>query len=76
MPVDASTARTINRLVVDTDTAFDDLRRGYESLVPTIDFAEVCVIVLGGLAGIQHSGQLHMQVNRGGVVRPLARVHE
>ena len=41
MLVDASTAHTVNRLVVDTDTAFDDLRHSYESPVSTIDFAEL-----------------------------------
>lgn len=48
MPVDASTAHTVNRLVVDTDTAFDDLRHSYESLVPTIDFAELTALVNAG----------------------------
>jgi hypothetical protein len=52
-------------------TEFSDLAQRYID-APTY----VWVIVLGGLAGNHHSGQLHMQVNRGGVVRPLARVHE
>jgi hypothetical protein len=152
MHVGASPTHTVNRLLIDTDAAFDDVRRRYESLVATIDFAELTALVNAGdlsevnqytaehaphtfvnfwtfdptpmmqlfghrtramtymmgnnvivermvrhdpgvmrcvcladprvgdrarrRAGILHSGQLHMQVNRGGVVRPLARVHE
>ena len=48
MPLDASTAHTVNRLVVDTDTAFYDVRHSYESLVPTIDFAELTALVKAG----------------------------
>ena len=52
MRVDTTTAHavahTVNRLVIDTDTAFDDLRHNYESLVPTIDFAELTALVIAG----------------------------
>ena len=41
-------AHTVNRLVIDSDTSFDDLRQSYESLVPTIDFAELTVLVIAG----------------------------
>lgn len=44
----------VNRLVIDTEDAFDDVRRRYESLVPAIDFAELVeVIETGDLARLQ-----------------------
>ena len=44
----------VNRLVVDTDDTFDDLRRRFESLVPTIDFAELTAqIESGDVARVQ-----------------------
>lgn len=44
----------VNRLVIDTDDSFDDVRRRYESLVPAIDFAELVeVIATGDLARVQ-----------------------
>jgi Domain of unknown function DUF302 len=52
MPVDTRTAHTVahtvNRLVIDTDTAFDDVLERYESLVPTVDFAKLTRLVLSG----------------------------
>ena len=41
-------AHTVNRLLIDTDAAFDDVRRRYESLVSTIDFAELIALVNAG----------------------------
>ena len=50
MSVDTDTthtvAHTVNRLVIDTDTAFDDVLECYESLVPTVDFAKLTRLVL------------------------------
>jgi len=47
-------AHVVNRLVIDTGNTFDDVRQRYESLVPTIDFAElVAVIQTGDLARLQ-----------------------
>jgi uncharacterized protein (DUF302 family) len=44
----------VNRLVIDTKDSFDDVRQRYESLVPTIDFAELFeVIQTGDLARVQ-----------------------
>ncbi|MDX3229568.1 DUF302 domain-containing protein [Streptomyces sp. ME19-01-6] len=44
----------VNRLVIDTQDSFDDVRRRYESLVPAIDFAELAeVIATGDLARVQ-----------------------
>lgn len=44
----------VNRLVIDTDDSFDDVRRRYESLVPAIDFAELSeVVATGDLAALQ-----------------------
>lgn len=44
----------VNRFVVDTDDSFDGLRRRFETLVPTIDFAELTeVIESGDLAAVQ-----------------------
>jgi uncharacterized protein (DUF302 family) len=44
----------VNRLVIDTEDSFDDVRRRYESLVPAIDFAELVeVIETGDLARVQ-----------------------
>lgn len=49
-----TTAHLVNRFDVDTDDTFDDLRARYESLVPTIDFAELtAVIESGDLARVQ-----------------------
>jgi Domain of unknown function DUF302 len=41
-------AHQVNRLVVDTDATFDELRWRYESLVPTIDFAEITDVIQAG----------------------------
>ena len=47
-------AHVVNRLIIDTGQTFDDVRQRYESLVPTIDFAElVAVIQTGDLARLQ-----------------------
>jgi hypothetical protein len=44
----------VNRLVIDTEDTFDDIRQRYEALVPTIDFAELAeVIGTGDLARVQ-----------------------
>jgi Domain of unknown function DUF302 len=44
----------VNRLVIDTEETFDEVRQRYESLVPTIDFAELVeVIGTGDLARVQ-----------------------
>jgi len=44
----------VNRLVIDSEKTFDDMRQRYESLVPTIDFAELAeVIATGDLARLQ-----------------------
>ncbi|GHH29654.1 DUF302 domain-containing protein [Streptomyces lanatus] len=44
----------VNRLVIDTEDSFYDVRRRYESLVPAIDFAELVeVIATGDLARVQ-----------------------
>ena len=44
----------VNRFVIHTDDTFDDLRQRFESLVPTIDFAELTeVIESGELARVQ-----------------------
>lgn len=44
----------VNRLVIDTHDTFDDVRQRYESLVPTIDFAELVeVIETGDLTRVQ-----------------------
>ncbi len=38
----------VNRLVIDTDDPFDDVRQRYESLVPTIDFGELTDLIEAG----------------------------
>jgi hypothetical protein len=38
----------VNRFVIDTDNTFDELRQRYESLVPTIDFAELADFIEEG----------------------------
>lgn len=44
----------VNRLVIDTGVTFDDLRRRFEYLVPTIDFAELTdIIEAGDLSRVQ-----------------------
>jgi hypothetical protein len=44
----------VNRFVIDTADTFDDVRRTFESLVPTIDFAELTrVIETGDLSRVQ-----------------------
>jgi hypothetical protein len=44
----------VNRFVIDTDDPFDDVRQRYQSLVPTIDFAELTdLIEAGGLSRVQ-----------------------
>ena len=44
----------VNRFVIDTDDSFDEVRRRFESLVPTLDFAEFTeVIEAGDLAAVQ-----------------------
>jgi hypothetical protein len=45
----------VNRFVIDTDDTFDDLRNRFESLVPTIDFAELTEeIASGDVARVRH----------------------
>jgi Domain of unknown function DUF302 len=41
-------AHTVNRLVIDTDAAFDDVLERYESLVPLVDFAKLTRLILSG----------------------------
>ena len=52
MRVDTDTthtvAHTVNRLVIDTDTSFDEVLERYESLVPTVDFAKLTRLVFNG----------------------------
>jgi hypothetical protein len=52
MSVDTDTthtvAHTVNRLVIDTDTSFDEVLERYESLVPTLDFAKLTRLVSSG----------------------------
>jgi len=49
-----------NRIVIDTEDTFDGLRRRFESLVPTIDFAELTeVIESGDLAAVQRYTATH-----------------
>jgi hypothetical protein len=52
MSVDTRTAHTVahtvNRLVVDTDAAFEDVLERYESLVPNVDFAKLTRLILSG----------------------------
>jgi len=44
----------VNRLVIDTEDTFDNVRRRYESLVPAIDFAELAEVAgTGDLAALQ-----------------------
>ena len=44
----------LNRFVIDTDDTFHELRQRYESLVPTIDFAELTdLIEAGDLSRVQ-----------------------
>ncbi|ART67349.1 hypothetical protein BTO20_00930 [Mycobacterium dioxanotrophicus] len=47
-------AHLVNRLVIDSDAPFDDLRNRFESLVPAMDFAELTEqIESGDLAQVQ-----------------------
>jgi hypothetical protein len=47
-------SHVVNRFVIDSQDTFDDLRQRYESLVPTIDFAELTeMIATGDLARVQ-----------------------
>ena len=41
-------AHLVNRFVIETDATFDELRGRYESLVPTIDFAELTELIESG----------------------------
>jgi hypothetical protein len=41
-------AHTVNRLVIDTDTSFDEVLERYESLVPPVDFAKLTRLVFNG----------------------------
>jgi hypothetical protein len=44
----------VNRFVIDTDDWFDEVRQRFESLVPTLDFAELTeVIEAGDLSAVQ-----------------------
>jgi hypothetical protein len=47
-------SHVVNRFVIDSQDTFDDLRQRYESLVPTIDFAELAqVIATADLSRVQ-----------------------
>lgn len=41
-------AHTVNRLVIDTDTPFEEVLERYESLVPAVDFAKLTRLVSDG----------------------------
>jgi len=44
----------VNRFVINSERTFDDLRQNYESLVPTVDFAELVeVIATGDLSQVE-----------------------
>lgn len=44
----------VNRLVIDTEDSFDEVRRRYKSLVPAINFAELSEVAdTGDLAALQ-----------------------
>jgi hypothetical protein len=52
--VTATIPHLVNRFVIDTDADFDDIRQRYESLVPTIDFAELTELIeTGDLVRVQ-----------------------
>jgi hypothetical protein len=38
----------VNRFDIESDDTFDEMRRSYESLVPTIDFAELTDVIESG----------------------------
>jgi hypothetical protein len=44
----AITPHLVNRFVVDTGDTFDNVQTKFESLVPTIDFAELTVLIEAG----------------------------
>jgi hypothetical protein len=53
-PPTHTVAHTVNRLVIDTDTAFDDVLERYESLVPTVDFAKLTrLISIGDISRVK-----------------------
>jgi hypothetical protein len=53
-------AHLVNRLVIDPDDGFDEVRQRYESLVPATDFAELTeVIKTGNLAQVQQYSAEH-----------------
>jgi hypothetical protein len=41
-------AHLVNRIDIDTDATFDELRQRYETLVPTINFAELTDLIESG----------------------------
>ncbi len=53
-------AHQVNRFVLDTGGTFDGLRERFESLVPTIDFAELTTVIeTGDLAAVQQYTAAH-----------------
>ena len=53
-------SHVVNRFDIESDYSFDELRRSYESLVPTIDFAELTdVIESGDLARVKQYTAAH-----------------
>lgn len=53
-------AHLVNRFDIDTDDTFDGVRRHYESLVPTIDFAELTELIeAGDLTRVQQYTTAH-----------------
>jgi hypothetical protein len=44
----ATISHLVNRFVIDTDGAFDDVRQRFETLVPTIDRAELTALIEAG----------------------------
>jgi hypothetical protein len=56
----ATISHLVNRFDIESDDTFDELRRSYESLVPTINFAELtAVIESGDLARVQEYTAAH-----------------
>lgn len=53
-------AHLVNRIDIETDATFDELRDSYETLVPTINFAELTELIESGdLARVQQYTAAH-----------------
>lgn len=61
----------VNRLIIDTDATFDDLRHRYEALVPEIDLAELTALIDKGSIPLSWSDTMRQDLRPSSSPSPI-----